>query len=228
MTKTQYAFTFSCEELFRQFENIYFWTFTFKSVPLDDSYAMEDWHVLVSRLVHYFPQMVGIRCTELHRSHGIHFHCFVNCRIPIDLMQKIIHGTGNIVGHNRYLDFGRLSVKKCDKSPESVAYLACYLTKQYREDNWFGKRRRWGAMGGFNVTRCRDIVYESTATRNRTEIFGDMQCSYTALMMVTRFSNLWGPVKDWPQSDVGLVMAQPLANGGSFVKHLRGEEQDPF
>jgi hypothetical protein len=162
----------------------------------------------------------------LHRSHGIHFHCFLNMRIPLDKMRKIIHGTGNLSGHNRYLDFGRLEVVKCDKSPRSISYLASYLTKQYRQDNWFGHRRRWGAMGGYRTSRCSDIVYESDATRNRQEIFGPCQCSYSALMMVTHYSNLWGPVKNWPMEDLSLVVAQPLEDGGSLVKHRF--ETEPF
>ena len=63
---------------------------TFKSVPLDDDAAMEDWHIFSSRLCWHYPELQGVRVTELHRSHGIHFHFFVNIRVPIDHMRKIV------------------------------------------------------------------------------------------------------------------------------------------
>jgi hypothetical protein len=219
MTKTQYAFTFSCEEFFRVNPKVYFWTFTFKSVPIDDEYAMLDWNTFVKRLVKYHPELWGIRVTELHRSHGIHFHFFINIRVAIDQMRKIVHGSGHLVGYNRYTDFGRMEVQPCDKAPESVAYLACYLTKQYRIQNWFGRRRRWGCMGGFPPSKCSDIEYISTATINREILFGKVQCSYTALMMLTHFSTLWGHVDNWPARDIGLVWGQPDCNGSSVLKH---------
>src|ERR1035437_8566171 len=117
MTKTQYAFTFSCEQFFRMNPQVYFWTFTFKSVPIDDSYAMMDWDTFHTRLCDRYPEMWGLRVTELHRSHGIHFHFFINIRIPLDVMRTITYGTGHINGRNRYTDFGRIEVQKCDKDP---------------------------------------------------------------------------------------------------------------
>lgn len=226
LNKTQAAFTFSCEKFFEVNPEVYFWTFTFRSVPMDDAYAMEDWHTFQARLCREFPWVWGIRVTELHRSHGIHFHFFINARIAIWHMRRLVYGRGFLAGRNRYTDFGRIQVVKCDKDPRSIAYLSNYLTKQYRIDNWFGNRRRWATFGGFEGSRCMDIEYVSDATKNRDHIFGMCQCSYTALMMVTHFSNMWGPVRRWPMEDLALVMKQPLANGSCLVKHRFANE--PF
>jgi len=226
MTKSQYAFTFSCEKLFREWDKVYFWTFTFIAVPWHDDLAMEEWNMLNRRLHNNYWDLKGVRVVEMHRSHGIHFHCFVNKRLPVDEVRKIIEGNGRLFGHNCRLNFGRIDVEKCDKSPESIAYLSLYLSKQYRSDNWFGRRRRWGAMGGFRTSRCCDIEYDSVAIRNRREIFRNAQCSYTGLMMCTHFSNLWGAVKYWPIQDLTLVMAQPTATGSSLIKHRMANE--PF
>lgn len=225
MSKTQYAFMFTCEEFFRVNPHVYFWTFTFKNVPSCDEAAMLDWDSFSKRLSYWYPESWGVRVTELHKSHGIHFHFFLNRRIAIDQMRKIVFGTGNTNGRNRYLDFGRLSVAKCDKSPQSIAYLTLYLTKKYRLDNWFGHRRRWGCMGGFTPSRCRDVVYESVATENRKKLFGGIRCGYTALMMTTHFSDVWGCLENWPAESRALVLGQPGVNGGSLVKQWKYYEE---
>src|ERR1022692_4772946 len=123
INKTACAFQFSVEKLARQSEKLYFWTLTFKSVPIDDLHAMEDWNLLHNRLMWYFRGIQGLRVAELHKSHGIHFHLIVNRRIPLDRMRKVCHGTGHIIGNNRYLDFGRMSVSKCN------ADVSKYLSK---------------------------------------------------------------------------------------------------
>lgn len=224
LTKSAAAFTMSAERFFDEYKTVYFWTFTFKDVPYSDEAAMEDWDTLHKRLKRHFPFLKGIRVCELHRYHGIHFHCFINVRIPIRRVFRIIRGSGHLVGHNRYLDFGRMSVVKCD--PETIGYLAKYMRKQYTNKHWFGRRRRWGTIGGYEQVRCSDLVYESEATRNRERIFGCAQCSYTALLMVTHFTTMFGHVDLWPAEALALVQAQPLAAGVSYVKHRY--ENEPF
>jgi len=216
-TKTQYAFQFTCEEYFRVNPRVYFWTFTFRVAQSDDE-AMTAWHLFVGRILRHYPHVWGVRVTELHMFHGIHIHCFMNARIPIDHIRRIVRGSGNLVGRNYDLGFGRVGVVPCDKSEKSIYYLSNYLTKQYRSDNWFGKRRRWDTFGGFEGSRVRDIEYDSTAVRNRATIFGGARCSYVALMMTTHFSNLWGAVSEWPAEDLALVQSQPTAAGGCLVK----------
>lgn len=224
LSKTAGAFTFSAEKLFKESKSVYFWTFTFISVPLDDEYAMEDWAVFHRRLKNNFPKIKGLRVCELHRSHGIHFHALVNQRLSIKRMKQIFRGTWNLTGHNRYLDFGRVSVTKCNK--DTIAYMAKYLTKQYRRHYSFGHRRRWGTIGGFKAVRTRDIVYDTPELRNREEIFGTAKCSYSTLMMIKHYTTLWGKVDEWPLGHQALVRNQRMANGGEWMKHRRAFE--PF
>lgn len=195
-SKTAQAFIWTAERLADESPKIYFWTLTFKEVPIDDETAMQEWAMLVRRLEHHFPSLQGVRVCELHRSHGIHFHAIVNERLPIRQVFAISEGSGRINGRNRYLDFGRMSADECDKN--AIGYLAKYLTKQYRADNNFGQRRRWGCIGGFKPTRCRDVVFETDATRNRERLYGKAQCSFVALKMIQHCTNIWGLVDDWP------------------------------
>jgi len=158
------------------------------------------------RLQKHFPDLRGLRVCELHRSHGIHFHAFFNIRIPIRVMQKIWHGNGHLTGRNRYLDFGRVSVSQCD--PQTIGYMTKYMTKQYRDDNFFGRRRRWGTIGGFQANRKNDIEVISEATQNREALFGKARCGYSQLMMVQTYSNLWGSVTEWPMEHRMLCLRQ--------------------
>lgn len=225
--KSACAFTMSAEKFFATFTEVYFWTFTFKSVPYDDNAAMEDWDCFATRLKWHFPFIEGIRVAELHRSHGIHFHFFLNERVPVRRMFKIFRGSGHLAGRNRYLDFGRISVERADKG--SIQYLAKYLRKGYRRE-WPFKKRRWGAIGGFRTVRCNDLVYESEATRNRNRIFGRRPCGYSALLMVTHYTMLYGHLDNWPGSAKAIVNAQPLNKQQITLaeKQVRDGTEDPF
>lgn len=225
--KSACAFTMSAERFFAQHLDVYFWTFTFKSVPYNDDDAMEQWNTFSKRLKKHFPFIEGLRVAELHRSHGIHFHFFLNERVPIGRMRKIIRGSGHLAGRNHYLDFGRLSVERADR--DSIGYLAKYLRKGYRRE-WPFKKRRWGAIGGFRTTRCNDLCYESEATRNRTRIFGRHPCGYGALLMITRLTVVYGHVDEWPGKMRALVMAQPLNKQQITLaeKLVRDGVHDPF
>jgi len=224
LTKTAAAFTFSAEKLFREYGCIYFWTFTFIDVPINDDYAMEEWHLLHLRLRTHFPGIKGLRVCELHRSHGIHFHVLLNRRIAIERMKLLFGGSGNLIGHNRYLDFGRVSVKKCDKS--TIGYLCKYLTKAYRDSNNFGRRRRWGTIGGFKPVRVRDIIYDTPATRNRELIFGTAKCRFATFIMIQHYSHLWGALEHWPAEYRALVEKQTGPQNTDWMKHRRANE--PF
>lgn len=196
VSRTSAAFHFTCERLAREYRKLYFWTFTFKSVPLDDACAMEEWADLNARLQYHFSWIRGVRVCELHRSHGIHFHAIVNDRIPIRRLQQIIFGRGHLTGHNRYLDFGRMHVTRCDTG--TIGYMAKYLTKQYRQDNNFGHRRRWGTIGGFDACRCSDVEFDSPWHRNKYHAFGRAQVDYAVCCMLSHYTTLWGHWHDWP------------------------------
>jgi hypothetical protein len=196
LSRTAAAFTFTAERLAKESPALFFWTFTFKNVPATDEHAMEDWAALMRRVEHHFPECQGVRVCELHRSHGIHFHCIVNVRLPIRKLQELMRGSGLLTGRNRYLDFGRMSVTKCDAN--TIDYLAKYLTKQYRRAHDFARRRRWGCIGGFKPTRCRDIEYDTIANRNRKSMFGAVKVPFDVMLMIGTYSDLWGEFADWP------------------------------
>jgi len=206
LSRTGSAFQFTSENLFASFPKIYFWTFTFVRVPISDEYAMEDYDLLIQRLVHHFPGIYGIRVAELHRSHGIHFHCFLNERVPIERIKRISRGNGKINGRNRNLGFGRMSVTVCNK--DTIEYLSMYLTKQYRDKYSFSGRRRWGCIGGWKPVRCRDIVYESDYSRNKEIMFGPVQLKFATTIMVKHYTKLWGHVEDWPMEYRAVVWKQ--------------------
>lgn len=219
LSKTIQAFQWTCETLFEQSDEVYFWTFTFKSVPWDDDYAMEQYAIFARRLIRHFSWIRGVRVCELHKSHGIHFHCLLNGRIPLSRMQRLWNGTGFLAGKNHYLDFGRASVDRCDDG--TVSYLSKYMTKQYRNDNFFGNRRRWGTVGGLKPYRCRDIEYDSQALRNRREMFGQFACGYGAILMIRHYTELWGHWSKWPQEHQALVRRQPSNRAASeWINHM--------
>jgi len=196
LSRTAAAFRFTADRLARESKELYFWTWTFKKVPINDEYAMMDFAAFRLRLYHHFPFLRGVRVCELHRSHGIHFHAVVNDRIPIDRMKRIMRGSGRLNGDNRYLDFGRMSVTKCDAG--TIGYLAKYLTKQYRKQHNFAGRRRWGTMGGLQPIRCRDILYSTPFHRNMEDIFMGRKTDYVTMLLVSHYSTMWGSVTEWP------------------------------
>jgi len=194
--RTNLAFEFSAQRLSERSEHLYFWTFTFKKTPIDDETGMKDWDNFRSRVCKVWPNLKGLRVVELHRSHGIHFHALVNMRIPIERVKRVAHGSGKLNGYNRYLDFGRMSVAKCDSG--TSGYMAKYLTKQYREDYNFGSRRRWGTIGGFDATGCRDIEYDTPYHRNKPLLFGAAQIDYATMLVLSHYTTLWGDLANWP------------------------------
>lgn len=215
---------FTAERLFRERKKVYFWTFTFKHTPYSDDAAMEDWDTFHLRLLHYFPDIQGLRVSELHRSHGIHFHCLLDRRVPVDRMIKIWRGSGRLTGHNRYLDFGRWSVSVC--SQETAAYLAKYLSKEYRDRFSFGHRRRWGAIGGYRCTRVKDVECISDASKNRELIFGTARVRFATMIMIRHYSNLWGHLRHWPDGCRALVRKQSGPHGQEWMR-VRAE-REPF
>ncbi len=213
-SRTCAAFDFTCERLFKRCKQVYFWTFTFKSVPLTDDFAMEDWATLRKRLVKKFPSLIGVRVCELHRSHGIHFHVLLSEPVPIHCLRQMMYGSGRVIGRNRYLDFGRLSVSRCDVG--TAQYLAKYLRKSYVRTHWFGRRRRWGIVGGGRQTgwqacRCKDVIYDTAFHRNMKELGHGRQMSPGLCLLLSHYSNVWGEVESWPE-DIRRAMQELILN----------------
>jgi len=132
------------------------------------------------------PLAVGVRVTELHKSHGIHFHLLLNRRIPLERMKRMGWEYG----------FGRMGVVRADIG--TAEYLAKYLSKQYRLANDFGGRRRWGTIGGFPPSRCRDIAYDTPVVRNHAAMFGGQAVDTWTAMLARSFGDCWGETWQWP------------------------------
>jgi len=218
MTRTAAAFTFSAERLFDEYQKIYFWTFTFIDVPINDELANDDWHTLHHRMRRVWPNLKGLKVTELHRSHGIHYHALVNMRIPIERVKRLARGSGALFGDKRYLDFGRMEVKRCDR--DAVAYLTSYLRKGYKAKYNVYAGRRWGTIGGFAATHCRDIVYDHLAIRNREAMFGGFQVSYSTILMIQHYTDVYGHYQDWPEECQSLVWRQKGPGGVEWMQHF--------
>jgi len=211
------AFLFTCERLFSERPKVYFWTFTFKNVPYCDTAAMEDWDTFAKRLLKHFPDVQGVRVSELHKSHGIHFHVLLDRRIPVDRMIKMWRGSGKLTGHNRYLDFGRWSVSVC--SLETAGYLAKYLTKSYADRFSFGHRRRWGCVGGYKPTRVRDLEIVNDATKNRDLLFGGKKCTWVQMIIIRHYSALWGHLRFWPSQYRAAVDSRYQSYGSLLMRN---------
>lgn len=226
LNRTQTAFTMSAENLLKTYGKLYFWTFTFIDTPISDEYANEDWALFHYRLRKVFPRLRGLRVTELHRSHGIHYHALVNMRIPIERVKRLARGSGRLTGDNRYLDFGRMSVTKCDLN--TAHYLIKYFNKTYAKSYQLYSGRRWGTIGLKRgeawYVQCRDVVYETDCLRNRREVFGDHQIPFGTLMLMQHYTNLWGHWNEWPQEHRALVLRQ----GDTWIKHRCEINNEPF
>jgi len=150
MTKTEAAFIFSVQRLFAQYSKIYFWTFTLTKV-YPDWYYSQCWAHLVRDLHHlYSGNIGGVRVIELHKNHGIHWHCLLNQRVWVGEVRRIGERYG----------FGRVHVKVADENVAS--YLLPYIKKDIRQGNeFFGGCARWGTVGTFKGLRVRDVEVES-------------------------------------------------------------------
>jgi hypothetical protein len=146
MTRSNAAFTFSCETLFRQYEKVYFWTFTCVEVHSDWRYG-PIFHAFFRELQHIYGEIIqGIRVYELHKNHGIHWHCLLSYRISVRDVLRI----------GKKYGIGRVSVTVADRG--AIGYMAKYLGKDKERLKGLSK---WRPLGGFQGTKCKDIVIES-------------------------------------------------------------------
>lgn len=105
----------------------------------------------------------GLRVTELHKEHGVHYHFLCNQRLAVD----VIRGVGRKFG------VGRIQVCKCRMNePDRMGqYLADYLKPG--RDKVFGKgggrARLWAKFGEVEHTRVSDIVFDCAEWRYRRE-----------------------------------------------------------
>jgi len=154
MTKTEFAFRTSCEILFEQEPEVYFWTFTFIR-PMPDWWYANTWQAFIRDLQRlYGGELRGIKVTELHQTHGIHFHALLNHRVWVGEVRRLCKRYG----------LGRVHVEKCDRN--AIDYLAKYLSKQHTKgQKLFCGIRRWHTIGAFRGCKVRNVEIRSEFTR---------------------------------------------------------------
>ena len=129
------------------------WTFTFSTLYADWECSQRFSDFLRSlRQRNWCPADVGgVKVAELHKEHGVHFHCLVNRRLPVDYVRKLWRKYGG----------GRLHV--CVADIGAAKYLSKYLSKAkekpFTESG--GHCRAWASFGEVKKTRVSDLVNES-------------------------------------------------------------------
>lgn len=205
MNRSCSAFRFSAEKLYEETGELYFWTFTFREVPESDEWALGAWKKFCERGKRDWSKIHGLRVIELHKLHGMHFHVLLNKRFPIERVFNLAWPLG----------FGRIEVHRVEEWEGGfkglIDYLSAYLTKSYASTHWIGRRRRWGTLGGFQGTRCKDLEYDTPFHRNKRLLFGDAQVDWKEIAFLRGLSN-FGEFADWPQSVQEKWMAFNRAN----------------
>lgn len=150
MTRSEAAFLFSAERLFDQEPELYFWTFTWKDV-MPDWYYANSWSRFVDKLSYmYGGTLRGLKVVELHKQHGIHYHCLLNKRVWVGEVRRVAERFG----------LGRVHVKRADRG--AITYLSKYLSKQFISKNKLHARvGRWGTIGGFRSCKVKDVEIDS-------------------------------------------------------------------
>lgn len=170
MTKTEVAYRMSAEELFRVSKRVYFWTFTFLDVQHDWVYSRmwaRFWKDFTDHS-NYF--IGGIKVAELHRDHGIHYHCLLDQRLPVDMVRRI----------GRKYGIGRVQVAVAKW--QDATYLTKYLGKGY--NSGLAKHiRRWGTVGAFKGTQVRDLQVDTAFTRALMAVKGERQMTWSGVQV---------------------------------------------
>jgi len=182
-SKSQAAFALSAERLFEHHTHVYFWTFTFKKVQ-HDWRAMYRWNEFSKMMQALCPMWHGLRVTELHEMHGIHFHALLVPRMCVHLVRKI----------SGKCEFGRIHVKRADRG--AINYLIKYVTPR-NKDSLTAGMRRWGTVGGFKHVPVRNIEVESQFHRNMKELTQGRKADYLYTRDVYNRTQLEGPVREW-------------------------------
>lgn len=170
MTKSEVAFRMSADKLFRENKAIYFWTFTFVEVWEDWVYSRQWARFWRDFCNHSNFFISGLKVTELHENHGIHYHCLLNKRLPVGEIRRL----------GRRYGVGRVHVKKADVG--AVGYLTKYLSKEKSD---FSKGiQKWGSVGGFKGVKVSDIVIESDFVQKLQQVKGERRLTWTGYKLV--------------------------------------------
>lgn len=134
MSASLAAYMVAADELM-QSRRVYFWTFTFKlTQPV--WFATPAWTRLLKDLFDWFGKFQGIRVSEMHREHGLHFHVLMNARLPVAVVRRLAEPYG----------FGRIEVQQVRHRKATTRYLVKYLAKC--EKLPCRGMRRWVRLGG--------------------------------------------------------------------------------
>lgn len=231
-SKSRAAFMMNAHRVFDIAETrghrVYFWTFTFSGLHADwESSA------LFSRFLGELRRTVGpgwggVKVSELHREHGVHYHALVTERLAVDLVRKV----------GRCFGIGRVHVCRADRR-RHCNYLAKYLSKQ-REGalTKTGRRgRRWSVFGDIPRTRVRDLVNDSPMWVFRRKENLPWLDSFAAEKLLARawehgevaFRSAWFLAKRGELGDVcGLVVGRLEARGGGELVERADFRMGPF
>jgi hypothetical protein len=145
------AFKISMEAL--TVGDAYMWTLTWPTAT-DVTVVRKAWNHFLnggSGLLRCFPLVSGLRVFEMHpgedgeHSHGLHIHCVVDERLPVDIVRIIAAQAG----------FGRIHVKKI-KEKKRAFYLSKYLQKQERIEA-LTSCRLWATFGRLKGSKVKDF-----------------------------------------------------------------------
>jgi len=184
----------SAKRLFEDHNHVYFWTITFACVQ-DDWVASKKWRAFLNHLRQVIGRgWGGLRVTELHKEHGVHFHMLVTERLAVDLVRRV----------GRCHGIGRIQVCKADSG--SGDYMAKYLSKT-REGalTETGRQaRRWAKFGEVKHTRVSDVVCDSPMWRLRHERKW-VWTSYSGEHLLNRY---WWQIEDQENFEVAWQLAR--------------------
>jgi hypothetical protein len=162
MTKSKAAFLMSVEKLFDESPDVYMWTITFRDVMPVWWYMNTHTH-FVKEVKKWYPNFKGMRVTEVHDMHGIHYHWLVDTWMDADMMRYL----------GRKFGIGRVHVVKADRG--AALYLAKYFGKK-EQSPAIAKLSKWGTLGGFESCRIRDVEIQSKTTDRIKQLCEDWRC----------------------------------------------------
>ncbi|OAM88046.1 hypothetical protein OH491_07750 [Termitidicoccus mucosus] len=162
MNKSKVAFIMSVEKLFDESEHVYMWTLTFREV-MPVWWYMNTHTLFVREVQKWYKNFKGLRVTEVHDMHGIHYHWLVDTWMDADLIRMI----------GKRFGIGRVHVVEADRG--AALYLAKYMSKKGQAP-MFRKLSKWGTLGGFVPCRVGDIEIQSK-TRDRLDKLRAVWCS---------------------------------------------------
>ena len=185
MTKSKAAFIMSVEKLFDESERVFMWTITFRDV-MPVWWYMNTHTLFVREVQKWYRKFRGLRVTEVHNLHGIHYHWLVDTWMDVELVRHL----------GRKFGIGRVHAVEADRG--AALYLAKYMSKKKQAPS-IAKLSKWGTLGGFIPCRVRDIEITSpssdrikTACEDWRMLHGRRQIPHGEFLRIMRHCQLAG------------------------------------